>query len=251
MFGAINKLQILTHLPLLNIAVSSNAWTFCASLVSLVNFVFYDFGPITSRVLHFKDDHPFSEEFEDYGYASKYFIINLGNLFYAFFSLVIGLLLMLCLNRASNPCLLKLRDKLRRSLIWGSFIEYFDEACLPMALSCLIAQSMWSIKNFGTAVDQIFSSCGILVIFIAVPLFKLVYLQYKRRDLHTQEFEEKFDTLTEKLSFKKTRWALVEPFLSDFRRLMLAMTIICLKKYPTFQLLSVYCQIFAITIFNS
>jgi hypothetical protein len=35
MFASINKLQILTHLPLLEIAVSANAWSFCASFVSL------------------------------------------------------------------------------------------------------------------------------------------------------------------------------------------------------------------------
>ena len=38
--------------------------------------------------------------------------------------------------------------------------------------------------------------------------------------------------------------------MSDLRRLVLALTIIYLQGYPTFQLMSVYFQILAVTIFN-
>jgi hypothetical protein len=97
MFGAIIKLQILIHLPLLDIAVSPNAKNFCASLISLVNFEIYDLGPQTSRLLALKDDEPFNDSFEEFGYQSKYFVVNLGNLFYVFIVFLAGLLLLKCL----------------------------------------------------------------------------------------------------------------------------------------------------------
>ena len=180
MFGAINKLQILTHLPLLTIAVSANAWSFCASLVSLVNFELYDLGPLTTRVLRLHNDTVFQEGFADYGYGSKYFIINLGNPFYAFMLLIAGLFLLLILNKASLPRLLFFRDRLRLYLVWGSFINFFHEACLPMAISALIAFSLWSIKSFGEAVDQLAASIACVAVFIAVPPLKLWFLQDAR-----------------------------------------------------------------------
>jgi len=89
-----------------------------------------------------------------------------------------------------------------------------------------------------------------IAVFIAVPLFKLLYLQHERNHLHTKDIKEKFECLFEKLRYRRTRWALLEPFIGDIRRLILAITIICLQGYPTFQLMSVYFQILAVTIFN-
>lgn len=139
MLDSIKKLQILNHLPLLNISVAANALNFCSSFFALVNFELYDFGPITSRVLGLKNDQAFSQSFAEYGYGSRFFVINLGNLYYAFLVFIAGLLLMKCLDKASNSRLLRLRDMLRRNLVWGAFIDYFNQACLPIALSCLIA----------------------------------------------------------------------------------------------------------------
>ena len=117
-----------------------------------------------------------------------------------------------------------------------------------IALSGLIACYGWSVKNFGEGLDQGIAIVGLAVVFIAVPVFKLVFLL--RNDLTSQSVRDKWLCLYEKLRFKRTRWALAEPFVSDVRRLVLALTIICLQGYPTFQLMSVYFQILAVTIFN-
>jgi hypothetical protein len=192
MFASINKLQILTHLPLVDIAVAANAWSFCASFVSLVNFELYDLGPIASRVLALKNDHAYSDSFADYGYGSRFFVINLSNLYDVFLVFIAGLLLVVCLDKASNLRLLRLRDMLRRSLIWGAFVDYFNEACLPIALSCLISYKLWSFKSFGEAFDQLSSSSAMIAVFIAVPLFKLLYLQHKRNDLRRPQMKQEF-----------------------------------------------------------
>ena len=84
MFGAINKLQLMIHLLLMGISVASNAWVFFSSLVSFVNFDLIDTEPISRKVfaLDSERDAAFSTNFEDFGYSSKFIIINLGMLFY-------------------------------------------------------------------------------------------------------------------------------------------------------------------------
>lgn len=70
------------HILLLNIVVAPNALMFFSSLVSLVNFDLIDMEPLSRKMFKLKNDHPFSDVFDEFGYSSNYIIINLGMLFY-------------------------------------------------------------------------------------------------------------------------------------------------------------------------
>ena len=142
----------------------------------------------------------------------------------------------------------KLREKLREDLVWGGFIDYFLEAYLVMALTALIVFSDWHIKNFGEGVDRSVA-CACAALMLCVPLFKLIFLFRNRASLEEEEFEEKFGALYEQLRFRRTKWALLEPFLSDCRRLALALTFVLLQGQPTFQLMSVCFQMIGMIIF--
>jgi hypothetical protein len=56
LFGAMNKLQIITHFLLIHVSISSNAWSFFASLMSLVNFDIIDTEPMSRKIFRFKTD---------------------------------------------------------------------------------------------------------------------------------------------------------------------------------------------------
>ena len=86
LFGAMNKLQIIAHLLMIKVRIPPNAWLFFVSLLSLVNFDIIDTEPLSKRIFRFGMDQPFSDTFEELGYVSKFFIINMGTLFYAFFA---------------------------------------------------------------------------------------------------------------------------------------------------------------------
>jgi hypothetical protein len=86
LFGAMNKLQIISHLLMIKVRIPPNAWLFFVSLLSLVNFDIIDTEPLSKRIFRFGMEQPFSDTFEELGYASKFFIINMGTLFYVFFA---------------------------------------------------------------------------------------------------------------------------------------------------------------------
>jgi hypothetical protein len=174
-FGAINKLQIMIHILLLNIVVAPNALMFFTSLVSLVNFDLIDMEPLSRKMFQLHNDQPFSDVFDEFGYSSNYIIINLGMLFYALIEFFLTLAIIPLLSKSKNARILKLRDKFQEDLVWGGFIDYFNEAYLVICITCLIAYSDWSLKNFGEGVDKAVA-CAFAITIIGVPLFKLVFL---------------------------------------------------------------------------
>jgi hypothetical protein len=56
LFGAMNKLQIIAHLLLIHVPISSNAWSFFASLMSLINFDIIDTEPMSRKIFRFQTD---------------------------------------------------------------------------------------------------------------------------------------------------------------------------------------------------
>ncbi len=187
LFQAMNKLQIIAHLLLIHVPISSNAWVFFASLMSLVNFDIIDTEPLTKKIFRLQQDQAFSDTFEELGYVSKFFIINMGTLLYAFFGLLLGLILILILGKLNHERAQTLKAKLVRMLMWTSFIEYFNESYLTTAVSCFICLPNWTYKPFG----QFFSlklSYAFLLVLIAVPIFRLIYFLQNRTLLNTTAF---------------------------------------------------------------
>ena len=139
----------MTHLLFINVALPSNAWVFFTSLVSLVNFDIIDTEPISRKILRLYLDHPFTDKFDELGYGSTFFIINMGMLLYAFIGFILGLLLIPILAKINYSRAQTLKTKLRRSLMWGTFIDYFNESYLVTAMSFLISVPSWTFKNAG------------------------------------------------------------------------------------------------------
>lgn len=88
------------HLLLADITTASNAFMVFAALVEFVNFDVFDPETLSRKVFALNYDKPFSEGFNQFGYSSKYVIINLGTLFYALVIMLIGLMIIPCLSKA-------------------------------------------------------------------------------------------------------------------------------------------------------
>lgn len=78
LWGGINALQIIAHLPLNNVNFPSNAFQvfqFLAEVVSFDLFApadYYDFG--------FTETEPFNSNYEELGYETTNFLENLGSI---------------------------------------------------------------------------------------------------------------------------------------------------------------------------
>ena len=92
MFGVVKKLQIMVHLLLINVVIPANASIFFSSLLSLVNFNLIPVEKPTRKILDLNYDQPYSDNFNQLGYDSTYFLINMGTLLYIFFGYLLALL---------------------------------------------------------------------------------------------------------------------------------------------------------------
>ena len=155
----INVLQIITHLPLLNVGYMPQLSTdIHSSMAALINFDAFPSSSITSLVLDLEesaeykgrrltteDDDKIPQRYIDMGYESHSIIKNLGFLFilgfFAFLLFVITLITVCLIDRCQQrPCLrLERRAKtLRDIFIWGIVLRLLLESYLELTVGGLI-----------------------------------------------------------------------------------------------------------------
>jgi len=78
----INVLQLITSLPLLNIAFPANAANFYSLLSNLANFNLIPTGTINSYIFSFDNSAEPSPAFQSQGFGNSNIIDNLGSMFY-------------------------------------------------------------------------------------------------------------------------------------------------------------------------
>jgi hypothetical protein len=83
LLAAMNKLQIMIHLLLINVTVPGHALIYFEALLGLITFQIYDFSPLLTRMFALSDQDTvaFNDNLYYLGYQSTYFILNMGNIF--------------------------------------------------------------------------------------------------------------------------------------------------------------------------
>ena len=130
----INTVQILCYVPLQNIDLPNNLFTFFKSLqpISLI--------PNIWEILNVNQcNSNLISPFYKYGYTCEYFVTNTGEVFLAFivsilYLFVILILFCVCFGQTKSFLL-----KLIKMYKWGYFIRFWMEAFLDIAIPCIIS----------------------------------------------------------------------------------------------------------------
>ena len=78
LWGGVNALQIIAHLPLNNVNFPNNAFIFFQFLAEVVSFDL--FAPTDHIDFGLTETQPFNENYEELGYESSNFYENLGSI---------------------------------------------------------------------------------------------------------------------------------------------------------------------------
>jgi hypothetical protein len=81
LWGMVNTIQILTHLPLLDITYPSSTLALYQIIIDVANFEITDSEALLNKAFNFQfdeDEGAFSDKFEMIGYEKKNMILNLG-----------------------------------------------------------------------------------------------------------------------------------------------------------------------------
>lgn len=94
------------------------------------------------------------------------------------------------------------------------------------------------------------STCFVCCIVIAYPIFCLFFLLRNYENLRNDWYREKFGSIYENFQYTRGKIKVTEPFYSAVRRLIMAVVLVFLKDYPTFQIIMItysWCAIVIIT----
>ena len=184
LWGLINSLQIIGHLPLLNLYIPANVYKFFQSIIMLsqINII-----PVDRLISSFEldmgiesNEFILTESLADFGYDSSDMIKNLQVMFLTILVLVgipvFLLLASLCFrwSQTAKQCL-KLTV---RKLFWNTYIRFLLEAYLALSICSLLRLKQF---NFDSSSDSFLSlfACFTIALLIIFLLLSTMVLQMK------------------------------------------------------------------------
>jgi len=199
-----------------------------------VTFNLIDIEPYIRSGLKLYDTEDIDDNFRNLGYVSNFFIINMGNVFIVMVYLIALLIFYAATLSVKNERFLRLRTFLTKGLIWNTIISFLTETYILIAISSITNFHIFKFTSLGNVLSLNFAMVGTMVL-IGFPIFVLVFLQRKGNKLHLPKYRERYGKLYEELNYKREgKKALLEPFFSLVRILMLTLTLVLLKDYRYF-----------------
>ena len=228
----------MVHLLIINVRIPANAQLFFGVLLQFVTFNIIDLEPTIRKTLNLYENEEIQDNLLNLGYVSNYFIINMGNVFIVMIYLVALVICYACTQRIKNHRFLRIRNYLTQGLFWNTILSFFTESYLLMAISSITNLRIFKHTSVGTVLSGNLAIIGAFVL-IGLPIFVLFFLQTKSKKLYLANYRNKYGTIYEELSYKREgKAALMEPFISLMRVLLLTLSLLLLKEYRYFQLFS-------------
>jgi len=265
-WGMINGMQIMVHLPALAVKFPANAFMVVEQILQIATF---DFPYIDVETLSggffavSEDDAIFtdipeekalelSDSFDQLSYGSRYMSRNLGSV-YILFIISFGILVLTFFFWMFSKCCgcsERAFKKLDGKFAWNFYIRLVLEASLELSFSCIInlkygnvfkypeSPTIGSIFNFVVAI--IFS-----VLVLASPLVILIAYNYHFLKLNVPEFEERYGAVYEGLKHCN-RSVLLYPVIFVARRIIFGLVAVFFYDFVWLQLaIQIHLTIFA------
>ncbi|TNV84750.1 hypothetical protein FGO68_gene5840 [Halteria grandinella] len=265
LWGMINVLQIIVHLPLLNLIFPDMTKFVFSLIVEISQFDILPMSFLQTNVLTFDDDSTNLDEknFNDLGYESTVAIQNMGSLFY--YILFIGLTIVIIISirilkgryimqeidaLTRNFSLKKIYDVVSKIIFFNLLIRFLLEGYLQFAIDSLLQQSHVSeFQNiclqlsWETSKHRFSALFSILLLAISVtsPLVIVILLLCLQRRLNNPTIFRRMGSLYEGLR-TRLKLALIFNAIFVIRRLAFACIIVFLQKYPTLQIIAFFQQ---------
>jgi len=239
-----NTLQILVHLPLVNVPMPGNATAFLKGLLDIARLEVFNVRPWIKDWLRYPDGlDGLNAIFNDYGYDSKAAIVNLGVLTGLLFLGVLALIIAALVDQISNKVLFAKNNRTHPDLpdkttaTWAvatqnAFLRFGFEVFLEFFLCALI-----NVVSMGsTGVGSSIYSCAIILTLLAVSALPLVLFFTGGPDEDTEEVNPRYATTYLGLNKKHSLNATTYPAYFLWRRIFFALTVVLLAHRPIAQI---------------
>lgn len=194
----------MVHLFLINVEIPVNAQIYFGNLFQLITYNLVDTEGFLRWLLRLEDDSDTMPNFYYLGYHSVFFIINIGNMLFGIMLYAGAFVFVVSTRNAKKERILKLRKKVKDSLMWNSTLTFMKESLIIFAISCFLQYKNFKFKNFGQGFSALNSVVyGIILIgFLAVNY--RVMTKY-RNCLQDKRFKAKFGTIFAALKHHRSK----------------------------------------------
>ena len=152
---------------LFSVSMPVNAQTILIEIMKLTNLDIIETNWLTDKLINLTYWPAFLLTFEEVGYDTTNFIIELGPLLYiilasALYAIVKSLLTYLLRNSQSKNCLVQ---RIQKKLNYrGAIIRFFIEGCIELGLIAMICVIRLDYKNWTTWQDSLSTICAFLTL---------------------------------------------------------------------------------------
>ena len=153
LWGAVNSLQLIVLTVLFNVLMPVNALEVLTQIMMLVNLDVIDTRFLLDTVITLKDLPGFNIRFQEVGYDTSSFLIELGPLLFIVLGSLTYLLAKALLKRATRCCGDNWFSKRVRAKVYftAAVIRFFLESCIELGLIAMICVStVSSLQNLIT-----------------------------------------------------------------------------------------------------
>jgi len=156
-------------LPLLQIQIPANLSMLLKTLMDIANFDFMPSGEIFEAMFNFTPTDPYLENFEQGGFETANFILNLGTLFIAVMILSVLMMIILILTMVKKLCkpFQTCYNKLCELLLWNVIIRFSIETFLDFVLCAVV--NLYDLQ-WTTGSDVLVSLISVFIVAYCVLL---------------------------------------------------------------------------------
>ena len=158
-------------MPLFQVILPSNCGLFFKQVMEIAAFDFYEFGDIIHSKFEIEETEPVSEGFEQIGFESQYFLVNMGTMviFYAIYLLCFLIAPVLRACRGCSKFIKRRSKKLDAGVYWGNLITLLQESYMIIIVCVLINIQIFSMDSLGLQVMSILCAT-FLALLIILPI---------------------------------------------------------------------------------
>jgi hypothetical protein len=240
----INSLQMIIHLPLLQIIVPGNVNNFFKILMPIVNFEILDSSWTTELLFKFdfedleENSKDILDQTRDLGYDSHNTVLNMGSLgIYSFlyFAKVLFVLipikLFLMLTGIGN----KIFEKLCAYLFFSELLEIIMDGYFEIIIASILGHRDTSESTTSGQEASNYLGIYLMVVCCAIPVVCLWVAMESNEYLRSPAFQKRWGLLVNDVRFHKNLGNKFYSFIFIMRRMFLVAVAFLLTDYPTFQ----------------
>ena len=180
-------------MPLFRITMPANAALFFRSLMEIAAFDFYDFSDIVHELLQIEPTEAIDVNFEQIGFESQYFLVNIGSLL-AIFLIYASCMPIVPMHKFCKGSCKKFCKNMHFAIYWRVLITLINESYIFIVVCVLINIQVFSMDSYGLTVMSVLS---VVFLFgsLAVPTCFICKLNCRFNKLNNRNFRRSYGPL--------------------------------------------------------